>query len=91
MQDLLFRPIGELAELIRAGELTAGELVSVSLQRIEALEPTINAFTYVAGDSALAEATAIADREQEICRNTEDFREGVAHFLEKRKPHFTGR
>lgn len=39
----------------------------------------------------LAEATAIANREQEICRDTEDFREGVAHFLEKRPPRFTGR
>jgi enoyl-CoA hydratase/carnithine racemase len=40
---------------------------------------------------SLAQATAIANREQEICRDTEDFREGVAHFLEKRKPNFTGR
>jgi enoyl-CoA hydratase/carnithine racemase len=40
---------------------------------------------------SLAEATAIANREQEICRDTEDFREGVAHYVEKRKPNFTGR
>ncbi len=59
MNDLLLRSIGELAELIRSGELSAGELVSESLQRIEALEPSINAFTHVAGDSALAAAAAI--------------------------------
>jgi enoyl-CoA hydratase/carnithine racemase len=46
---------------------------------------------YEAMFQSLAQATAIANREQEICRNTEDFREGVAHFLEKRKPNFTGR
>jgi enoyl-CoA hydratase/carnithine racemase len=40
---------------------------------------------------SLAEATAIANREQEICRDTEDFREGVAHYVEKRAPSFTGR
>jgi amidase len=53
------RPIGELAELVRSGELTASELVSESLERIEALEPTINAFTYVARDAALTAAAAI--------------------------------
>jgi enoyl-CoA hydratase/carnithine racemase len=40
---------------------------------------------------SLAEATAIANREQEVCRETEDFREGVAHYLEKRPPNFPGR
>ena len=40
---------------------------------------------------SLAEATAIANREQEVCRQTEDFREGVAHYLEKRPPNFSGR
>ena len=40
---------------------------------------------------SLAEATAIANREQEVCRETEDFREGVAHYLEKRAPNFSGR
>jgi enoyl-CoA hydratase/carnithine racemase len=39
----------------------------------------------------LAEATAIADAEIIKCRGTEDFKEGVAHFIEKRAPRFTGR
>jgi len=40
---------------------------------------------------SLAEATAVANCEQELCRDTEDFREGVAHYMEKRAPNFTGR
>lgn len=38
----------------------------------------------------LAAATQLADAEIAKCRVTADYKEGVAHFVEKRKPDFTG-
>lgn len=38
----------------------------------------------------LEEATQLAEAEIAKCRGTADYREGVAHFIEKRKPAFTG-
>ncbi|HXE45341.1 MAG TPA: amidase [Conexibacter sp.] len=59
MHDLLYRPASELAALVRAGDISARELVSASLERIEALDGQINAFTHVDGERALATADAI--------------------------------
>jgi amidase len=59
VSELLLRPAVELAALIRSGELGARELVEASLDRIEALQPRVNAFTHVAHESALATAAAI--------------------------------
>jgi amidase len=59
MDELLFRPATELAELVRSGQLSATELVSTSLERIDELDQEINAFTHVAHESALAAAQEI--------------------------------
>jgi amidase len=60
MSDLLFRPASELAGLVRSGELSARELVQASLDRIEALDPELNAFVDVYAVDALTAADAIA-------------------------------
>jgi amidase len=57
--DLLFRPAGELAGLVRSGEVSARELVQTSLDRIEELNPRLNAFVDVFADEALAAADAV--------------------------------
>lgn len=57
--DLLFRPVHELAALVRDGTLSARELVQTSVDRIEALNPQLNAFVDVFAEDAIAEAEAI--------------------------------
>jgi len=58
--ELLFRPAGELAALVRGGELSSRELVEASLARIEALQPELNAFVHVDAEGALAAADSVA-------------------------------
>jgi amidase len=57
--DLLRRSAVELASLVRAGELSARELVDASLDAIGRLDGEINAFTYVDDEGARAAADAI--------------------------------
>jgi amidase len=57
--DLLTRPAGELAGLIRSGELNARELTEAALGQIEALQPALNAFAHVDAEGALALASAV--------------------------------
>ena len=57
--DLMLRSAGELAALVRAGELSALELVSESLNRIDALDPRLGAFVEVDHEGALALAGTI--------------------------------
>ena len=56
MDDVAFLPALEQARLVRERKLSPVELVELYLQRIERLDPELNAFVTVCGKRALAEA-----------------------------------
>src|SRR5438552_7289281 len=56
MSRMTLRTITEACELIRAGEVSPVELVQECLQKIDELNPTLNAFIAVTADSALQDA-----------------------------------
>ena len=59
--ELAFAGIARQAELIRAGEVSSRELVELYLERIERLDPLLNAFRVVLAERAREEADE-ADR-----------------------------
>ncbi|MFI4993873.1 MAG: amidase [Solirubrobacterales bacterium] len=62
--DLMFRGASELAGMVRAGELSSRELVEVSLERIEELNPQLNAFVEVDAERALAAADQVSSADE---------------------------
>ena len=60
--DLDFAPAHELAALVRSRELSPVELMERSLARIEALNPSLNAFVQLDAEGALGEARALEQR-----------------------------
>ena len=65
MNELLFKPVRELAELLRTRQVSPVELTAVALERLERHGPTLNAVVTVTRERALAQA---ARAEQEITR-----------------------
>jgi aspartyl-tRNA(Asn)/glutamyl-tRNA(Gln) amidotransferase subunit A len=65
MTDLATMPIAEASRRIRARELSPVELTRALLERIERVDPAINAFLLVTAEAAFAEAEAA---EAEIAR-----------------------
>lgn len=55
-EDLAFAGVARQAELIRAGEVSSTELVELYIERIERLEPELNAFRVIMAERALADA-----------------------------------
>src|SRR5581483_6867345 len=56
MSELMFNAPSKLASMVRSGQLSATELVQASLDAIDRLDPTINAFTHVSSEAALRAA-----------------------------------
>src|SRR2546428_9512968 len=56
MSALAFATATEQAALVRSGEVSPVELVETYLERIERLDPELNAFVTVCADEALAAA-----------------------------------
>jgi len=54
--DLAFAGVARQAELVRSGDVSSRELVEIYLERIERLDPELNAFRTVLAERALAEA-----------------------------------
>jgi amidase len=54
--DLAFAGLAQQAELIRDGNVSSRELVELYLERIERLDPQLNAYRVVMAERALAEA-----------------------------------
>ena len=52
-----------LSALLASRQTTPLELLDQSLKRLDALEPTLNAFTHIDRDGALAAATAATERQ----------------------------
>ena len=63
--DLAYAGVTHQAELVRAGAVSPRELVELSVERIERLDPTVNAFRIVRAERALAEADAAQARLQD--------------------------
>ncbi len=62
--DLMFASATELAGMVRSGEISARELVEISLERIEELNPALNAFVDVDAERALATAEQIGSGDE---------------------------
>ena len=58
--ELMFRGALELAQMVRSGEVSSRELVQCSLDRIDELNPALNAFVDVDAEGALAAADAVS-------------------------------
>ena len=61
-EDLAFAGAARQAEMVRAGEVSPTELLELHLERIERLDPQLNAFRTVRAERARAEARRVEER-----------------------------
>jgi aspartyl-tRNA(Asn)/glutamyl-tRNA(Gln) amidotransferase subunit A len=57
-RELLSKPVSEISSLVRSGQVSPVELVQSTLERIESLEPRLNACITILGEQAMLEANA---------------------------------
>src|SRR4029434_9619887 len=79
------RPAASLMDDVRAYAREMADLVSPRSIRVMKRQ------VWEAQFQSLAEGSAVAGEEMKRSFTSEDFKEGVAHFVEKRPPRFTGR
>jgi amidase len=61
-EDIVFRTAGELAGMLRTGAVSAREVVQAHLDRVERVNPAVNAIVTLTAERALAEARAADER-----------------------------
>jgi len=74
------------AELAAAAETLAGEMLRNSPLGLRLTKECLNA---ALDAGSLEQVIAMEDRNQILCSRTNDFREGIVAFLQKRAPSFT--
>src|SRR5436190_19669118 len=57
--ELMFRPAFELAEMVRAGDVSSRDLVEAAFEAIAQRNSELNAFVTLCEERALAEADAV--------------------------------
>ncbi len=79
--------VGDLEELRAEARALADDMLHASPL---GLRLTKDALGHAIDVSSLEAAIALEDRNQALCTQDDDFREGVAAFLEKRRPKYAG-
>jgi enoyl-CoA hydratase/carnithine racemase len=79
--------VAAASELDAATDLLVGELLTCAPLAVGLAKGIIDAAALPALDATLEQEVAA----QELCASSEDFREGVRAFVERRPPAFTGR
>ena len=62
MSDVAFAGLARQAQMVRSGDVTPSELTELYLDRIERLDPDLNAFRTVLADRARDDAKAVEER-----------------------------
>ena len=83
MEQVIYRPIRELSELISNKELSPVELVNTFLDRLERLGPRYNAVVSLTRDRAIKQAQKAEMQEQQQAQMMGDVVKGAAPQVAK--------